>query len=125
MRSYYLHKIAGTSKLVEKVEPMVTQETYNQFSFVKRIKDIQQIYLQMTEGQLDQYISIGSLWQIYSVQITVAPISREEFAVLLIDLLFLFPHDIDLTPARSEKEGGIMWREILYGWVILHRKVYG
>jgi hypothetical protein len=104
---------------------MVTQETYNQFSFVKRIKDIQQIYLQMTEGQLDQYISIGSLWQIYSVQITVAPISREEFAVLLIDLLFLFPHDIDLTPARSEKEGGIMWREILYGWVILHRKVYG
>jgi len=104
---------------------MVSDETYNHFSFLKRIKDIQQIYLQMTEGQLGQYISISSLWRIYSVQVTVTPMYHEEFAMLLIDLMLLFPHDIDLTPARSEKEGGIRWKEVLYGGVILHRKVYG
>lgn len=104
---------------------MVSDEIYNRFSLSKRIKDIQQIYLQMTEGQFEQYIAISSLWQIYSVQIIVTPMSHEEFAMLLIDLMLLFPHDIDLTPARSEKEGGIRWKACLYGWIILHKKVYG
>jgi hypothetical protein len=104
---------------------MVTYEQYQKYSVLQRIKDIQNAYLQCSEGELEQYIPIRDLWNTYRYQLSGMKMAKPEFATLLIDLSLLFPRHLDLGPSREKEEGGLVWQEKMYGYIIFHQRVYG